>query len=143
MKWFSSNRKTESSEKQQTSENNQKEAQKRELFRIVYPPNSAPKILNKDFEIIDLSAQAIKFTSYNKQDYDQLSKERHVELKLKFADSEILDVQGEIINIYDTKDASSRKYFVCLFDQKIAASRISKEQSYLLKNFPEFCRRQS
>ena len=168
MKWFGSNKKTDEhkdaepalvsgrrkagrrTEQRRETERGEedqrgtdrRETQRREIFRVIYPPNSAPKVLNNNFNIIDISAKAVKFTCNNKEDMETLHNETPVELKIEFNDGEILEVKGKIMNSYHDDSVPEQKYFVCYFEKEIPPARVSKEQAYLLKHFPDFCRNQ-
>ena len=119
---------------------NHRQTQRREIFRVAYPPNAAPKVLD-NFTIADLSTKAIRFTSaVNEENEASLSIDNRITLKIQFNDGEILEVEGKILNCYYDENSPQEKNFVCYFDSEIPASRLSKEQSYLLKHYPDFCK---
>ena len=115
---------------------------------ISYPPEAAPKlikseldILETDFKISDLSKKAVRFSCLAK-----CSKCNHpmpfktkVKFSLQFHDDEILELEGEIARYFsDVKSKTGS--FVTLLTKNLSPERIRKEQSFLLKNFPEFSR---
>ena len=112
--------------------------QRRHYFRVIYPPDEAPTVLNADYRIVDLSQNAIKFACTN-------GSRPHIELgnpvdaRLQFRDGDIFDVRGKITRIEQSQNGDET-LFVCVLDELVPQDRVNNEQRYLLKNYPHFCR---
>jgi len=113
-------------------------SQRREVFRIVYPPNETPRVLNADFHILDLSQKAIKFFCKDNV-AGQIQINRPINLTIQFRDGDTTNISGRISRLYRSRE-SKQTYFVCVLNQRIDFDRINAEQRYLLKHFPNFCR---
>lgn len=133
--------------------------QRREFVRLVYPlgsepqiisypPEAAPKIIKSEpailatkFKIADLSKKAFRFNCLikcSKCDNPMPFKSK-VTFTVQFHDDETLEIEAEIIRYFceiKTKSGS----FVTLLAKNLTPERINKEQAFLLKNYPEFCR---
>ena len=122
-------------------DNKRRQAQRRELFRIIYPPTQAPKVLNADFRVIEISKQGMKLASEKSGDdfSPPIKADSLVKLKLQFHDEETLEIQAKVLRC-GTVPNSLRHVFICSLDKEIPDKRIGDEQRYLLKNFPDFCR---
>lgn len=112
------------------------EKQRRELFRIQYPQNAAPKILNLEIEIIDISMKSMRFSSINENDYFEIGKD--IELEIQFGDDNIIKRTARVTRFYD--GANKKPHYVCIFIPQLPADRLSKEQAFVLRNYPYFCR---
>jgi len=133
--------------------------QRREFVRLVYPSGnepqivsyppeaapemikSVPEIIATDFRIADLSKKAIRFTCLKKcSKCDKpIPFNKKIAFTLKFHDGETLDLKAEVTRYFaevETKAGS----FVAMVSENLPSERITKEQSFLLKTFPEFCR---
>ena len=118
-----------------------RKAQRRQFFRIVYPPVAAPKVLNANYRIVDISQRGILFTCDDGSDQcsQPITLRTLLDLKIQFHDGEILDIRVEIIICQSDLNTNKNNYSG-IIEQGISAERINKEQAYLLKHFPDFCR---
>ena len=118
-----------------------RKAQRRQFFRIVYPPVAAPKVLNANYRIIDISQRGIHFTCDDGSDQcsQPITLRALLDLKIQFHDGEILDIRVEIIRCRSDLNSNKNSYSG-IIEQGISVERISKEQAYLLNHFPDFCR---
>ncbi|MEN6385269.1 MAG: hypothetical protein ABFD79_08710 [Phycisphaerales bacterium] len=121
------------------SVSNETKAQKREVFRVSFPKNCQPVITNLPAAVLDISVKAVKF-EINLEDAKKanLILNSKVKLKIQFADDSVLETSGKIFRL-DQTDPSVCVY-VCMFSREIPQAIITKQQQYLLKNFPDFCR---
>jgi hypothetical protein len=118
-----------------------RKAQRRQFFRLVYPPVAAPKVLNANYRIVDISQRGILFTCDDGSDQCSrpITLRTLLDLKIQFHDGEILDIRVEIIRCRSDLNSNKNSYSG-IIEQGISVERISKEQAYLLKHFPDFCR---
>ena len=118
-----------------------RERQRRKFFRIVYPPTAEPRVLNGDFRIVDISQEGVRFACKNGRggSPERIEVNSTVDLTIQFQDGEILDIRVKILRC-DHKAGSGERVFAGIVKEGISPERISKEQTYLLKHFPEFCR---
>jgi hypothetical protein len=116
-----------------------RQSQRREYFRVVYPLNAAPEITNLKANVIDMSVKGLRF-EINILDAEKtnLAVNKRIDMKLKFHDGHTMEVAGVIMR--QLEDQFGKRAFVAIFNKQIEAGIINKEQSYLLKNFPDFCR---
>lgn len=146
MKWFNSGRR----QNDRGDENNQiplendrreeerRAVQRREFFRVVYPVNASPKITNLSARVVDISVHAVKFELPAESSLSQMDVDKAIEMIVNFHDGQTINTSGKIFK----KSRHEDKFiFVCIFDVEISPEIINKEQSYLLKNFPDFCRK--
>ena len=116
-----------------------RQVQRRQFFRVVYPLVAAPEISNLPAKVVDISVRAVKlvFSRYdaNNANFDIGSK---MDISLKFHDGQTIEKTGSILR--KETDHAGKFYVVCIFDSDIPSAVINKEESYLLKNFPDFCR---
>jgi hypothetical protein len=111
---------------------------RRKYFRVVYPPDEGPKVLNVDYRVLDLAQNTIRFACKNGA-APALQANGPVEATLQFRDGETLSVQGKIARLHQDL-AGEQTFFVCMLDELIPQKKVNEEQRYLLKNFPNFCR---
>ena len=112
-------------------------AQRRQFFRVVYPLNESPEIINLSAKIIDISVHAVKF-ELPAESASQFNVDSRVELKIKFHDGQIVEGWGKI---FQKRDGTDKSIFIGIFEKEISPAVINKEQAYLLKKYPDFCRR--
>ena len=116
-----------------------RKAQRRVFFRANYPKTNRLKILNMDIEVADICQNSLRFCGLNQ--WDRLSKiienDEIFEVSVSFHDDAIENIKGHITNCY-TDLCSKEQHYILMFTESIPAKRISYEQSYLLKKFPEF-----
>jgi hypothetical protein len=120
------------------SQGKRKSAQKRNFFRIIYPASFAPKILNTNYRVIDLSSEGIKFVCPHCADGNpQLIKlSSTIDITLQFHNEEKMDLQIKILRCYN--DDSDKKYFAALILTPIPVKKIMKEDAYIRRYFPDF-----
>lgn len=113
-----------------------KHQQRRQYFRVVYPLHASPQITNLSARVVDISVNAIKFEiPTHSFDSANLAINSKINMSVKFHDGQDLEISGKILRRQD-----GNSIFVCIFDRQIPGTLINKEQAYLLKNFPDFCR---
>ena len=118
---------------------NKKHRQERQYFRVVYPPAVSPVVVNFPARTLDISTNAIKFMlSGSDVNNLNLGSGSKIGIVIRFHDNRTIKTAGTIL--HRETEQSGKKIYVCIFDKKISSEIISKEQAYLLKNFPDFCR---
>lgn len=116
-----------------------KQAQRRQYFRLVYPANAAPKITNLPLRVIDISMKAVRFTLCGEiTDGASFEEGQEIQMVFKFHDEQLVEIGGVIFR--HSTDQVGRKIYVCKFNRELPAELVNKEQAFLLKNYPEFCR---
>jgi hypothetical protein len=119
-----------------------REGDRRKFVRLYYPPTAAPKVLNANYRILDISENGIKFLCRNncRECTDPITLKSILDLKIQFHDGEIIDIKAIIKRcecIPNTKD----KTYTGFVASRITAERINKEETYLLNrsahNLPE------
>lgn len=111
---------------------------RREVFRIVYPPNEMPRVLDADFRILDLSQKAISFVCENTASA-HIQVNHQLSLTIQFRHGDTLKVNGRISRLYTGHD-SNQTCFICVLNERIDFKKINAEQRHLLKHFPNFYR---
>lgn len=119
----------------------QSDKQRRAFFRVNYPAKNQLKVLNMDVEVVDICQKSLRFCGFNQ--WDKLSKvienDEILELFVLFHDNTVEKVKGRLTKSYS--DIHSRKqYYILMSTKDIKSKKISVEQSYLLKYFPDFSR---
>ena len=125
---------------QERRQADRRQHRRRQSARIVYPPDAAPKVLNINVRIINMSSRGIMFTRHAEPDESTppIMPGGVIELKIQFHDREALDVQVKILRCrYDPE--SREEVFAGTMVKAIPAERISKEQAHLSKSFPNLC----
>ena len=116
-----------------------RKAQRRAFFRANYPKGNRLKILNTDIEVVDICENSLRFCGSDQ--WDRLSKiienDEIFEVSVLFHDNTVENIKGHITKCY-TDLHSKEQYYILMFEKSIPSKRISYEQSYLLKKFPEF-----
>ena len=119
--------------------NERRGRKRREYVRLVYPQASAPKVLNANFNIIDISQKGISFVC--RDDCEECKKpisiNSTIDLKIQFHDGEIIDIEVEIRRCERTLHSQERTYAGDV-KKGITRKRIAKEEAYLKDNFPGF-----
>jgi hypothetical protein len=110
-----------------------RESDRRRFVRLYYPPTAAPKVLNANYRILDMSENGIKFLCRNncRECTEPITLKSILDLKIQFHDGEIIDIKVVIKRcecIPNTKD----KAYAGLVECGITAERIDKEEKYLL-----------
>jgi len=112
--------------------------QRRKYFRVVYPPDEGPTVLNADYRVIDLAQKSVKFACKNgAEPSPQVN--GPLKVTIQFRDGSTRRVCGKITRLEQDQDGEETS-FVCMLDELIPQERVTDEQRYLLKNFPNFCR---
>ena len=134
-------------------------AQRRKDIRLIYPVGDAPqlvaypseplpdilknepRILTENFRIVDICRCAIRFVyevPCSQCDRPLVENER-IGFSIKFHDDEKVDLTGTIMR-HAISTETKNGTFVCMLTTGLDAERIIKEQSYLLRKYPDFCR---
>lgn len=118
-----------------------RQEQRREFYRVIYPPDVAPKILNTNYHIIDISCKGIRFYCEDKNGECKppVKISQPLKLTIEFQDTQTLEVNGKILRCYVDEDLGAKVYCALLTDG-VDIKRINDEQRYLLKHFPDFYR---
>jgi hypothetical protein len=118
-----------------------RKAQRRNLFRVIYPRTAAPKVLNADYRIVNLSQKGILFICEDGSDEcsEPITLKSLLDLKIQFHDGVTLDIQVKITRCQSYFNSNKNSY-AGIITQGISAERINKEQAYVLKLFPNFSR---
>ena len=114
--------------------------QQRQFVRLYYPPTATPQILDSNFRTINISQGGILFTCHApcSECSDPIKPGSTMDFTIRFQDGETYDVKVKIIRcLCDLESKENR--ISGAFVKSIPAERICKEQSYLLRNFREFC----
>ena len=118
-----------------------RQLERRKSFRIVYPPTFVPKVLNGSFRISNLSRQGILLIWEGERDECRanMTLGSTLSLQVQFHDGEVLDLEITITRCQS--DLPSRQtVYAGTVDPLVPAVRISKEEAYLLRHVPDFCR---
>jgi hypothetical protein len=115
--------------------------ERRQFFRIVYPLTLFPKTLNSNFQVINLSRQGIMLRWEGKQDECPLNLTigSVINLQVQFHDEEILDL-GVKITRCQSELHSHQAVYAGTLEPALSAARLRKEEAYLLRHVPDFCR---
>jgi len=111
---------------------------RREVFRIVYPLDEMPRVLDADLRILDLSQKAISFVCENTASA-QIQVNHQLSLTIQFRHGDVLKINGRISRVSTDHD-SNQICFVCVLNERIDFKKINDEQRYLLRLYPNFCR---
>ncbi len=112
---------------------------RREVFRIVYPPDEMPRVLDADSRILDLSQKAVSVVCENTPALAYIQGNHRLNMTIQFRHGDSLKVHGRISRLY-TDHESNQTRFICILNERIDFKKINAEQRYLLKHFPNFCR---
>lgn len=118
-----------------------RQGERRRSVRLYYPRSALPKVLNANFRVINISREAIGFVCQDncEQCTHPITLKSVLDLKIQFHDGETLDVRVKILRCQ--RDLGwDEKYYAGVIEGAISAERIGKEQAYLLRHFPDFCR---
>ncbi len=118
------------------SEKDRRESQRRKLFRVLYPFGAAPVVLNNKISILDISIESIRFVFENKNESIPIGE--ILELEMKFQDDEIITRKIIVKNCYD--ESLGKNQYIGHFTKPLPSNRMGKEQAYVLRSFPDFCR---
>jgi hypothetical protein len=112
--------------------------EKRQFFRIVYPLTLAPRTSNGEVRVINLSRQGILFR-WEGWEPARLALGSIVNLRVRFHDGETLNLAVNITRCQS--DVHSRQtVYAGILRPALSSARISKEEAYLLRHVPDFCR---
>jgi hypothetical protein len=122
-------------------ENKDNHSQRRAFFRANYPKSNRLKILNMDVEVVDISQIGLRFCGANQ--WSILSKiienDEILEISVLFHDNTVENIKGWITKCY-TDIHSKKQHYILMFTKNVPSKKISNEQSYLLRKFPDFSR---
>ena len=115
-----------------------REGDRRKFVRLFYPPTAAPKVLNANYRVLDMSETGIKFLCRDRcqECTNPINLRSILDLKIQFHDGEVIDIKVVIKRcecIPNTKD----KTYAGIVANGIAAERIDKEEAYLFNHFPQ------
>jgi hypothetical protein len=115
--------------------------QRRMFARLTHPPTAAPKVLNANFRIANMSQIGMNLVCRNtcEECTDPVNLKSILALKIQFHDEEVVDVKVAIIRC-ERDPKSGEKTYSGLIENGISAERIAKEQAYLLSHYPDHCR---
>jgi hypothetical protein len=144
MSWFdfsgqkpTNARKNKNRERRETK--TRRSIQRRECFRLVYPPQVAPQITNIQAQVVDISVKSVRFLletnitiPLNTDESEKLP------MSIKFHDGEIINVTGTFAR--EGLSTDGRMFYIYYLTKEISGAIINKEQAFLLKHFPNFCR---
>ena len=116
-----------------------RQIERRKGFRVVYPLTAAPKVLNANLRVVDISQGGIKLAckDHREECCQPITLGSVLELKIQFHDGEILDIKVKIIRC-ESNNSSHENSYAGPIQQGISSARIAKEQTYLLRHFPEY-----
>ena len=144
MKWnIWSNRRQEERRSEPDDAGGRRKAQRREddrrnFVRLYYPLTAAPKVLNANFRILDLSENGIKLLCKNKCEEcaDPISLKSVLNLKIQFHDGQISDIVVKINRCEAIPNGKDKNYAGSI-TKGMTAERIDKEEAYLLSLSPQ------
>ena len=115
--------------------------ERRPSFRIVYPLTLAPETLNSDFRAMNLSQEGVVLRWEGKKDECPVNVTlgSMIPLQIQFHDGEVLDLRVKI-NRCQSERRSRMGVFAGTLEPALSAARINKEERYLLRSVPDFCR---
>jgi hypothetical protein len=114
--------------------------ERRQFFRIVYPLTLVPKILNASFRVLNLSRQGILLMWDGGQERPpNLTLGGEARLQIHFHDGEILDLQLTITRC-QSEFHCRRPVYGGTLEPTLSQARLSREEAYLLRRVPDFCR---
>jgi len=117
-----------------------RQRQRRQALRVVYPPQAAPKVLNTDFRVANISQRGIMFTRRGcpGECSEPIALRSVKELQIQFHDQDVLEVEVMISRRrYDP--GSGEETYAGIIEKGLPSERLSKEQAYLVRCFPELC----
>ena len=114
--------------------------ERRECYRLVYPPGEAPKVTDADYRVMDMSLKAIRFAvAYRPgESGPSIRIDDTVRVTLCFRDGHTVAVAGRILRAYHNRKAGEIE-FVCLLETEMPSEQIAAEQRFLLTKFPHLC----
>ena len=116
-----------------------REGDRRKFIRLFYPTTAAPKVLNANFRILDISENGVKFLCRDNCEKctDPISLKSVLNLKIQFHDGEVIDIKVKI-NRCECIPNGKDKTYAGTVAMGITAERIAKEETYLLNRSPQF-----
>ena len=118
--------------------------QLKRFFRLRYPWQARPKILDIDCDVIDLSSRGIKF-AWNQRSYqcpESLTINNSVNLKIQFGDDEIVEVEVKILRCFEDAELG-KTCFAGSIIRGMSHRRMDKEQAYIRQYFSDSHERQT
>lgn len=115
-------------------------ANRRTLNRVVYPCSARPKLLNIPAKIINISEKGLQLgLEYDFAKKNQIDLDKEMELEIEFHHGEKVKVSGKVVNTYTDINNIRTNVSICL-SKTIPRKIVAREQAYVLKHFPDFCR---
>jgi hypothetical protein len=102
--------------------------QRREHYRVEYPRAYRPTLVlgGSGYGVVEISERGVRFEA---EDTGAFEVGRAVEIAIKFADGDVLDLRGEINRL----EAST---VVIRLSTAVPLKKIRSEELYLIKNYP-------
>ena len=107
------------------------------FFRLVYPAQARPKVLDIDCDVIDLSSKGIRF-AYNQRSYqcpEYLAINNSVALRVQFDNGEIAEWQVKILRCFEDMELG-KTCFAGSIISGMSEQKISEELAYIQQQFP-------
>lgn len=115
--------------------------ERREFVRLVYPHSVAPKALNANLIVANISQKGMQLIcrEHCRECACPLTLKSTADLRIQFHDGETINIEVEILRCARTRHSPSKTY-AGFVKNGISSERIAKEQAFLLSHFPDFCR---
>lgn len=111
----------------------------KKAFRLIYPPQTRPRVLDIDYDVVDLSTMGIKFAC-NQRSYqcpESLAINNSVNLKIQFDDGDIVEVEVKILRCFEDVELG-RTCFAGSIIRGMSQRRMDKEYAYIQRCFSGF-----
>ena len=125
----------------QRRQKQRRRVERRRSFRVIYPLTLAPETLNSDFRVMNLSQEGVVLRWEGKRDEcpGNATLGSVIRLQIRFHDGEVVDLAVKI-NRCQSERRSRTRVFAGTLEPALSAARINKEERYLLRSVPDFCR---
>lgn len=106
-----------------------KQNNRRNHFRLPYPPNAGPvlKLGTQEFRVLELSEQGLRVATESR-----LPQNNHISGALRFDDGEEIEIEGTM--------ARTHAFTVVKLTRGIGLPRMLAEQRRILAEYPDFLR---
>jgi hypothetical protein len=127
--------------RRQRRQGQRRRVERRRSFRIIYPLSLAPEMLNSRFRVMNLSQEGImlRWEGRKHECPVSLMLGSVISLQIQFHDGETLDLTVKV-NRCQSDRRSRMRVFAGTLEPALTAARINKEERYLLRSVPDFCR---
>ena len=118
--------------------------QLKRFFRLQYPPQARPKVLDIDCDVMDLSIKGIKF-AWNRRSYqcpESLTINNPVNLKIRFGDGTIAEIEVKILRCFEDIELG-KTCFAGSIIRGMSQRRIDRELAYIRRHFVDFHKQQT